>query len=73
MEENKLQIFENPEFGSVRTLIIDGKPYFVGKDVAEILGYKATDKAIRDHVSDEDRLTDRFGGSGQMREMVIIE
>ena len=72
MEENKLQIFENPEFGSVRTLIIDGKPYFVGKDVAEILGYKATDKAIRDHVSDEDRLTDRFGGSGQMREMVII-
>ena len=37
--ENKLQVFKNEEFGEIRTLEIDGEPYFVGKDVANILGY----------------------------------
>ena len=52
---NKLQIFENTDFGTVRTVLIDKEPYFVGKDVAEILGYTNPQKAIRDHVDDEDR------------------
>ena len=52
---NKLQIFESTDFGTVRTVLIDKEPYFVGKDVAEILGYTNPQKAIRDHVDDEDR------------------
>lgn len=53
--ENKIQIFENTEFGSIRTLEIDSEPYFVGKDVAEVLGYNNPQKALRDHIDDEDR------------------
>ena len=53
---NEIKIFENEEFGSVRTLVINGEPYFVGKDVAEILGYANTSKALIDHVDDEDKL-----------------
>ena len=54
--ENAIKIFENEEFGSVRTMEINGEPYFVGKDVAEILGYTNTSKALIDHVDDEDKL-----------------
>ena len=53
---NELQIFENVEFGSVRTLMINDAPYFVGKDVAEILGYANPRKAIIDHVDEEDKM-----------------
>ena len=53
---NEIKIFENEEFGSVRTMEINGEPYFVGKDVAEILGYANTSKALIDHVDDEDKL-----------------
>ena len=53
---NELQIFENAEFGAVRTLMINDAPYFVGKDVAEILGYTNSSKALSDHVDDEDKL-----------------
>lgn len=52
----ELQIYQNAEFGSVRTATINGEPYFVGKDVAEILGYQNPSKAIHDHVDDEDKL-----------------
>ena len=52
---NELKIFENPEFGSIRTLEINGEPWFVGKDVAEVLGYSDTSKAIRVHVDEEDK------------------
>ena len=52
---NELKIFENEQFGSIRTVEIDSTPYFVGKDVAEILGYTNPPKAIRDHVDDEDK------------------
>ena len=47
---NQLQIFENPEFGAVRTVEIDGEPWLVGKDVAEALGYANPQKAIRDQI-----------------------
>lgn len=69
---NELQVFESPEFGTVRTIIKDGEPYFVGKDVASILGYTAERNAIAAHVDEEDKLTHRFSASGQNREMTII-
>lgn len=53
---NELQIFENTEFGSARTLMVNDNPYFVGKDVSEILGYTNTRKALTDHVDGEDKL-----------------
>lgn len=46
---NELQIFNSEEFGEVRTIEIDGKPYFVGSDVAKALGYSNPRKAILDH------------------------
>ena len=52
---NQLQIFENKEFGKIRTVEINNEPYFVGKDVADILGYTNAPKAIRDHVDTEDK------------------
>ena len=52
---NKLEVFKNQEFGEVRTITIDNEPYFVGKDVAEILGYERETKAIVDRVDSEDR------------------
>ena len=51
----ELQIYKNAEFGSVRTTTIAGQPYFVGKDVADILGYSNTRKALIDHVDKEDK------------------
>ena len=69
---NELKIFESPDFGKVRTMEINGEPYFVGKDVAEILGYKDTSDAMKRHVDNEDKLTRCFTDSGQNREMYII-
>ena len=51
----ELQIFENPEFGKIRGIEIDGEPWMVGKDVAEALGYSNTKDAISRHVDDEDK------------------
>lgn len=53
---NEIEIFENPNLGKVRALEVNGEPYFVGKDVAEILGYTNSSKAIADHVDIEDKL-----------------
>lgn len=50
-----IQIFNNPQFGEVRAVTIDNEPWFVGKDVAERLGYSNTRKAISDHVDSEDK------------------
>lgn len=61
---NELQIFSNPKFGEIRTIEIDGEPWFVGKDVAKALGYIDTDKAIRDHVDDEDKKIQTRQNSG---------
>lgn len=52
---NEIQIFNSPEFGQVRTLVIDNEPWFVGKDVAEALGYKNTKDALAKHVDSEDK------------------
>lgn len=68
---NELQLF-NFEENEVRTLLINGEPYLVGSDVAKILGYSNPNKAIRDHVDEEDKLTERFVLSGQNREAIVI-
>ena len=68
----EMEIFKNAELGSVRVVMVNEEPYFVGKDVAEILGYKDTSDAMKKHVDDEDKLTRRFADSGQNREMYII-
>ena len=54
--ENEIQIFNNAEFGSVRTVMLNDEPWFVGKDVATILGYQNSSKAIHDHIDEEDKL-----------------
>jgi len=59
---NKIQIFTNPDFGDVRTLEINGEAWFVGKDVAEILGYSNTNKAVQVHVDEEDKKILDFKG-----------
>lgn len=52
---DQLKIFENPEFGKIRTVAIDGEPWLVGKDVAKALGYKDTVNALKVHVDVEDK------------------
>ncbi len=69
---NKLEVFKNQEFGEVRTITIDNEPYFVGKDVADILGYSRPDHAINSHVDDEDKLMYQIDTLGQKRQMFII-
>ena len=69
---DEIKTFTNKEFGTVRTIVKDGEPWFVGKDVAEILGYSNTPKAIRDDVDGDDKLTERFVLSGQNREAIVI-
>ena len=68
----KNQIFTNAEFGPIRTCMVDGEIYFVGKDVASGLGYKNTKDALMRHVDEEDKLGSGFTTSGQNREMIII-
>lgn len=71
---NDLQIFSNPEFGQVRTVEIDGQPWLVGKDVAVALGYKNPQRAIRDHVEDEDKgMTKTVTPSGEQEMLIINE
>lgn len=69
---NNLQIFLNPEFGQVRTVEIDGQPWLVGKDVATALGYKNPQRAIRDHVEDEDKGMTKTVTPGGEQELQII-
>lgn len=60
------------EFGEVRTIIIENEPWFVGKDVAGILGYERADNAIRNHVEEDDKLMHQISASGQNRQMYVI-
>ncbi len=69
---NEIKVFENSEFGELRTVEIEGEPWMVGKDVAAALGYSDTNQALRKHVDEEDKLTRQFDGSGQNRNMTII-
>ena len=59
---NELQVFNNDEFGSIRTVTIENEPWFVGKDVATVLGYTDVSHAILDHVDEEDRVNSKTQG-----------
>lgn len=69
---NELQIFKNPEFGEVRTLTINGNPWFVGKDIAEDLGYQNGSRDINRHVDEEDRRKEMISDGNQLKETIII-
>lgn len=69
---NELQVFKNAEFGSVRTTVIDGEPFFVGKDVAEILGYSNSRDVISKHVDEEDKGVAKCDTLGGMQELTLI-
>ena len=69
---NELRTFTKEEFGKVRTMIIDGEPWFVGKDVAEALGYTNPLKAVRDHVDEEDKGVNVLETPGGIQRFVCI-
>lgn len=72
---NELQIFKNPEFGEVRTVAIDGEPWFVGKDIAKALGYgigKSLANAVANHVDSEDKGVTEMMTPGGVQQMTII-
>lgn len=70
--ENGLQIFTNSEFGRMRAIERNGEPWFAGKDVADILGYANSRKAIADHVDDEDKGVTKCDTLGGMQDLTII-
>ncbi|HGH0852215.1 TPA: phage antirepressor [Staphylococcus pseudintermedius] len=67
----ELQTFNFEEL-PVRTLTVDDEPYFVGKDVSDILGYSNSRKALSDHVDEEDKLTSQVVTAGQRRNQTLI-
>ena len=72
---NELQLFKSPEFGEVRTVTIDGEPWFVGKDIAASLGYgegKSLTNAVANHVDREDKGVTKMMTPGGRQRMVII-
>ena len=70
--KNELMIFNNPEFGQVRTIELDNEPWFVGKDVAEALGYADAFGALKKHVEEEDKQNCQNDSFGSPRGMTII-
>lgn len=71
---NDIKIFKNPQFGEIRTMTQGNEPWFVGKDVAELLGYANPSKALADHVDDEDKLNNESLSSlGQRGGWIINE
>lgn len=69
---NELQIFSNPEFGSIRTVDQNGEPWFVGKDVAAALGYSNHRKALIDHVDEQDKGVTKCDTLGGSQEVTVI-
>lgn len=69
---NKVKIFNSEEFGTVRTVTINGEPWFVGKDVALALGYSYPQKAVRDHVLEEDRGVNEMDTPSGRQKLVTI-
>ena len=69
---SKLEIFENSEFGEIRTVEINNEPWFVGRDVATVLGYSNPRKAIGDHVDDEDKGVTKCDTLGGSQDLTVI-
>ena len=72
MESNAMKIFSNPEFGEIRTEVINNEVWFVGKDVADILGYQNGSRDINRHVDEEDRHKIMLFDGNQDKETIII-
>ena len=72
MTDKQLQTFQNLEFGEIRSMTINGEPWFVGKDIAAALGYKESAKAIREHIDDEDKGVSVLDTPGGKQKTVII-
>ena len=68
----KNQIFKSKEFGQIRTCMVDGECYFVGKDVASALGYNNPEKAVRQHVDNEDKGVNKMGTPGGNQQAIVI-
>lgn len=69
----KIKIFNNPDFGDVRTVMIDGEPWFVGRDVAKALGYAKPENAIRNNVDKDDTLSEGVTDSlGRRQDTLIV-
>lgn len=68
----EVKIFKNAEFGSVRTVVVDGSPMFVGKDVAGILEYRNGSRDINRHVDEEDKLKMMLSDGNQLKETIVI-
>lgn len=69
---NKLQIFKNSEFGTIRTVQLNNEIYFVGKDVADTLGYQNGSRDVNRHVAEEDRVKDMVFDGNQNKETILI-
>ena len=69
---NEMQVFSNPDFGTIRTTEIEGEPWFVGKDVASVLGYTNPRKALADHVDADDKGVTKRDTLGGAQEMTVI-
>lgn len=69
---NELQIFNSKEFGDIRTVTIENEPWFVGKDVATALGYSNPQKAVRDHISEEDRGVNEMDTPSGRQNLAVI-
>lgn len=69
---NELKVFENAEFGAIRTVEQGGEPWFVGKNVAEVLGYKNPQEAIRNHIDTEDKGVSEILTPGGMQKLPVI-
>lgn len=69
---NELEIFKNEEFGEIRTVVIENEPWFVGKDIAFVLGYSNSRKAIIDHVDDEDKGVTKCDTLGGSQDLTVI-
>lgn len=72
MTENEIVLFKHEEFGKIRTMNIDGEPWFVGKDITSVLGYKDNVNALKSHVDEEDKLRWQITTSGQRRDVMFI-
>ena len=69
---SELQVFNNAEFGSVRSLMVNGEPYFVGRDVAKILGYANPNDALAKRVDEEDKGVAKCDTLGGIQELTVI-
>ena len=72
IDTQQIQLFNNESFGTIRALELNGEPYFVGKDVAEVLGYRDTSDALKKHVDEEDKGVGELPTPGGVQKVITI-